>query len=324
LCSEANLANGKTILKYSLHAGVILGVVWAAVKSIDGDAFSRALHDFDWRYAPFVGLLGVASVFIKAWRFAGMLRQVSDLDRWTAIKAYVAGQSMTLLPGGIAARAGLLQQVGVPLEKSSPAITLSSVTDQLGFLLCGIVAALWFEEARKPVMILLAILATVALLLGFEAVRTWLSGVIEAILGRFNFADKWRGFVEGMSKTVNTRIIALGVANTLFAFTCLVTALGLCMAGIGHSLHPLTLLLAFAVPTMLGRISALPGGFGVTEVGMVGVLDHAPGVSLNEAAAAVLVFRLGTVVFSAMCGGILYFTAWRHDHKDVGGKAVAA
>lgn len=318
------MAKGKTLLKYSLHVGVIVGVIWAAAKSIDGDQFVRALHNFDWRYAPLVGLLGLASVFIKGWRFATLLRQVVDIPRWTAIKAYVAGQSMTLLPGGIAARAGLLQQVGVPVEKSSPAITLSSVTDQLGFLLCGIVSALWFEEARKPVIILLGVLAVVAVLLGVEAVRTWLSSLVEKLLGRFKMADKWRGFVENMSATVNLRIMLIGVLNALMAFTCLVTALGLCMAGVGEPVHPLTLLLAFSVPTMLGRISALPGGFGVTEVGMVGVLDHAPGVKLDQAAAAVLVFRLGTVVFSALCSGILYFVAWKHEHRDVESKAVAA
>lgn len=323
------MGKSKNILKYSLHVAVILGVIWAATKTINGDDFARALHNFNWWLAPLVGLLGLASVTIKGWRFAGLLKQVCDLPTATSVKAYVAGQSMTLLPGGIAARAGLLQQVDVPVEKSSPAITLSSVTDQIGFLLCGIVASFWFEPARKPVLALIVALGILAVLLGVEAVRTWLVNLVERILGHFKLQDKWRGFVEHMTTTLSFRVIAVGVINALCAFTCLVLALGLCMAGVGEPVHPLTLLLAFAVPTMLGRISALPGGFGLTEVGMVGILDHAPGVRLDQAAAAVLVFRLGTVVFSALCGGLLYFFGWKREHpqendSDQKQKAVAA
>ncbi|MGV3617683.1 MAG: lysylphosphatidylglycerol synthase transmembrane domain-containing protein [Fimbriimonas sp.] len=313
----------KKLLKYLLHVAVLAGVVWAGMKTIDGDQFKRALHEFDWIYAPFIALLGVGSMVVKSWRFSTLLQEVNEIPRSVAMKAYIAGQSMTLLPGGIAARSGLLQQVGVPIEKSSPAVAMSSMTDQLGFLLCGIVASFFFEPARKPVMILLAVLAVIALVLGIEAIRTWLYRLVERLLGRFNMADKWKGFVENMSETLSWRVMAVGIANTLVSFALLVFALHLCMEGVDHSVAPLTLLLAFAVPTMLGRISALPGGIGVTEVGMVGVLDRAPGVPLDSAAAAVLVFRLGSVLFTALVGAVIYFVSWRKvSHR--GKPAVAA
>ncbi|HZH98090.1 MAG TPA: YbhN family protein, partial [Fimbriimonadaceae bacterium] len=104
--------------------------------------------------------------------------------------------------------------------------------------------------------------------------------------------------------------------NTAGAFACLIFALHLCMMGVGKNVPIMTLLLAFALPTMLGRISALPGGVGVTEFGMTGILNAAPDVSLNEAAAAVTIFRLGTVLFTAMAGGLVYFTWWRVVPKE--------
>lgn len=314
------MKNPKTLLKYLLHIAVLGGVIWAGMKTIDGDQFSKALHNFDWIYAPFVALLGIGSMAVKSWRFATLLKEVNEISRTVAMKAYMAGQSMTLLPGGIAARSGLLQQVGVPIEKSSPAVAMSSMTDQLGFLVCGIVASFFFEPARKPVLILLAVLAVIALVLGVEASRTWLTGLVEKLLGRFNMADKWKGFVDNMGQTMSWRVMGEGVMNTLVSFALLVFALHLCMKGVGHDVAPLTLLLAFAIPTMLGRISALPGGIGVTEVGMVGVLDRAPGVPLDHAAAAVLVFRLGTVLVTALVGALIYFFSWR---KVAGRKQTA-
>jgi uncharacterized protein (TIRG00374 family) len=319
-----SVKNPKSLLKYLLHIAVLGGVIWAGMKTIDGEQFQKALHDFDWIYAPVIALLGIASMVVKSWRFATLLKEVNEIPRAVAMKAYIAGQSMTLLPGGIAARSGLLQQVGVPVEKSSPAVAMSSMTDQLGFLLCGIVAAFYFEPARKPVMILLGILAFIALILGIEASRTWLVKLVEKLLGRFKMADKWQGFVKNMGESMTWRVIGEGVLNTMVSFALLVFALYLCMKGVGHEVAPLTLLLAFAIPTMLGRISALPGGFGVTEVGMVGVLDRAPGVSLDHAAVAVLMFRLGTVLLTALAGGILYFFSWRKVARREKAKAVAA
>jgi uncharacterized protein (TIRG00374 family) len=299
------------VLQYGLHAAVLGGVVWAGFKTINGAELQKALDGFNWWFMPLVCLLGLSSVVVKAWRFASLLKQVHDLPRSIAMKAYIAGQSMTLLPGGIAARSGLLQQVGVKVEESSPAVAMSSISDQIGFILAASVSALWFESARKPVLVFLAVLAVIGIVLGIEATRTWLLRAIEAILGRFNLKDKWHGFLEAMGKTMDLPTLAMGVFNALISFTLLVAGLWLCMKGVGQSIHPLALLLAYTVPTMVGRISAMPGGFGLTEVGMVGVLDHLPGVRLDQAVAAVLVFRVSTILFTALAGGILYWTGWR-------------
>ena len=302
---------GGKILQYTLHAAVLGGVIWAAVKTINGNELQKALDNFNWWVMPAVCILGLASVMVKAWRFASLLKQIHDLPRSVAMKAYVAGQSMTLLPGGIAARSGLLQQVGIKVEESSPAVALSSISDQIGFILCASLAAMWFEAARKPVFVFLAVLLALSLFLGIEASRTWLLNAIEKLLKRFRQDGRWRRFVDGMNQTLDARVLSIGVLNSLMSFVLLVGGLWLCMWAVGHKMHPLVLLLAYTVPTMVGRISAMPGGVGLTEVGMVGVLDRMPGVKLDQAVAAVLVFRVSTILFTAMVGAVVYYTSWR-------------
>ncbi|MEZ0325414.1 MAG: YbhN family protein [Fimbriimonas sp.] len=298
-------------MQYILHAAVLGGVIWAAVKTINGDELQKALDNFNWWVMPAVCILGMGSVMVKAWRFATLLKQIHEIPRSVAMKAYVAGQSMTLLPGGIAARSGLLQQVGIKIEESSPAVALSSISDQFGFIICASVAAMWFESARKPVLVFLAVLAAIGMVMGIEATRTWLLNAIEKLLKHFKQDAKWRTFVDGMKTTMDKRVLAIGVLNSLMSFALLVAGLWLCMWAVGHKMHPLILLLAYTVPTMVGRISAMPGGVGLTEVGMVGVLDRMPGVKLDHAVAAVLVFRVSTVLFTALVGAIVYYTGWR-------------
>jgi uncharacterized protein (TIRG00374 family) len=298
-------------LKYVLHAAVLIGLTAAGVKYINGDAFWRSVHHFEWSYAPVILLLTVTYMLVKGWRFVVQLRELTNTRRRLILKAYLAGQACTLLPGGAAVRAGLLDQVGVPVADSAASIALASLSDQAVLILCSLVSALWFEAARPPALTILTVLVVLSVLLGVEATRTWLLGVVEFLLGKVRLLGLWRGFLDSL-KEVSTFPMLLGaVGNAALAFGLMVIALHFAAQGVGAEIPYPTLLLAFTLPTMLGRISAMPGGVGVTEAGMIGILDSAPNVTLDQAAAAAIIFRVGTVLFAALVGGLVYFVAWR-------------
>lgn len=298
-------------LKYAVHALVLAGLLVAGMKYVDGDAMENALARFRWGYAPAILLLSVGYVLAKGERFVALLRRLApNVSRWTILKGYVAGQAVTVLPGGAAARAAMLEQAGVPIEQSTAVVALSSLSDQAMFLVCALVSALFFDAARKPVGYLIAGLFVISVLLGLEATRTWLKTVLERLLGKWKLLPHWRGFVHALRQQADARVLFSSLLNTAFAFALMVVALDLSCRGVGFHADWSRLLLAFTLPTMLGRISAMPGGVGVTETGMVGILDHAPGVSLDQAAAAVLVFRAGTVLFAALFGAGVYGIGW--------------
>jgi uncharacterized membrane protein YbhN (UPF0104 family) len=310
-------ANRPRYWSYLLHGAVLAGLIVAATKYISGKEFLRGLQQFDWRFAPPILLLTVAYMLIKAGRFVYQLDQVTPTNRWLVLKGYVAGQACTLLPGGMAARAAILEQVKVPVAVSAASIALSSMSDQVVLIGCSLISALWFDAARKPALWLLAVLIGVSLLLGIEATRTWLLGVIEWLMGKVRLLRLWRGFLASLEAISSLPVLLGGIGNAALAFALMVEALDLAARGVGAEIPYATLMLAFTLPTMLGRISAMPGGVGVTEAGMVGILDSAPGVSLSQAAAAAVIFRVGTVLFAALLGGAVYLFGWRGTAEPV-------
>lgn len=305
----------KKWLPYALHAAVLGGMAYAGMKYVDGEALTKALRGFQWWYAPLICLCTLIYVFIKGWRFAGMMREVvPDVSRGTLMRAWFAGQAATLLPGGTAARAGMLAEVGVAPEKTAAPLLLSAWSDHALFLVCAVTGALFIPSVRPAVGYLLAFLAVVAVVLGVEASRTWLLRIVEKLMGKLNLAKQWNNFRESFARTATPKALVSAVSNTAVSFIFMVLALWLALRSVGANDVPIsTVLFAWALPTMLGRVSALPGGVGVTEAGMVGILAHTAGASLSAdtATAAVLIFRLGTVVFAAIAGGVVYFTAWR-------------
>lgn len=297
-------------LSWVWNAFVIGGVAVAGIKYLSGSGFLQAIEGFHWAYLPFLLLLSTAYLLVKAWRFSYQLNQTEEADDLTVMRGYVAAQSGTLVPGGIVARVGILSQANVGVEAASAALLLFSLSDQVILISSSIVAALWFENARQPVLILMSVLVFISILLGIENIRSTLGDGVEKLLDRFNLLERWARFVDCLKESVTPRVIIISLLATIVAFALLVETLHLCALGLSIQMPYLTLVLAVVLPSLLGRISALPGGVGVTEAGMIGILNTAPGITLEEAAAIVVVYRVSTLVYGALVGSLVFWLGW--------------
>lgn len=307
----------KRWLRYGLHAAIVAGVAIAAVKYLQGDAIGEALASFRYAFVPAILALALVYLGLKAWRFVLLAGPVGELPRGVVARAYLAGQAATLVPGGVAARAGLLHQAGMQVERSAGPVGVNSVLDATVLLALGALGAVWFPAARLPVALLLGIVALAGGLLAVPAVRRWAGGLCLGIAGRFGVREPLRDVVAASEELLTARVLAPSLALTAVAFLARIGALWLALAGAGAAVGPLPVFLAFALPTLLGRLSGLPAGVGVTEAGMIGMLATTAGVASSPAAAAVAVYRIGTDLFLALVGGAVYLLGWDGEGETV-------
>ncbi len=304
-------------LKYGLHIAVVVGIIWAVVKYVNIQEVLDALRTFKQIYIPIMITLALGSFFLKGLRFVAMISPFSeDLDNKVIFKGYVAGQAVALLPGGVAARAGLMNQIGIPVSESGAPVAFQSTYDQFVLLMCGLIAALWFPAARFPIMIIIGVLAVAITLLAVPSTRNWLNGITEKIAGRFDREEDWEHFLDALPKVFTKKLIAISLLISVVAFGLQFVILWLAMDGMGLDMPIPTLFLAFVIPTMVGRLVPVPGGFGVTEAGMVGFLTSTTGVNSNTAVAAVALFRIAAILVPAAVGAIVYFFLWRGEEED--------
>ena len=309
----------KKYLKYILHAVILIGLGVAAAKYLNGEEVLSALRTFNYGLAPLILALSAVYIFSKGWRFAVLMRPLSRLSGGIITKGYVAGTAATLLPGGVAARAGLMSQAGVPVEKSGAPVAYSSILDQAVFVFGLLGAALWFEAARVPALVIMIILTLLGLVFLVPFLRTRVAHLAEWIAEKLKVLNQWRTFLSSMGEVSTARILLVSLAITFAGVVLQVVILDLCLRGFGLSVPYPTLFLAYILPTILGRNSALPAGVGVTEAGMVGVLATAGQVDADTGAAAAAIFRAATVLFHALLGALVYFFAWKGEHE---GKAA--
>lgn len=310
------LKDKRKLLKYSLHIIILVGVVVAAVKYLNGEEFMQAVRTFKYRYIPI--MLGLAAVYmaLNAWRFVILTRAIApEAKASTIFRIFWAGQAATLLPGGFAVRAGMLAQAGVPVGKGAVAVTFASLLDQTVLISGSIIAALWFPQARGPVFILIGVLAVAGALLLIPAVRAGLVRLIDKLARRFDKEEMWQEFQDSAQHELRPKTMLTSLAITIVGYALMPVILYFALLGIGQSLMYHTLFLAYVLPALLARLTPIPGGVGVTEAGMVGFLASA-GIGTNPASVAVAVFRISTTLWQAIMGTFVYMFAWHGSKED--------
>jgi uncharacterized protein (TIRG00374 family) len=318
------MENKSKYLKYGLHAVILIGLVWATVKYVNGAEVWRALQSFQYVFMPIMLVLALVYFLLKAARFAILITPFApNLPKLAMYKAYIAGQAATLLPGGIAARAALLKQMGIPISEGSVPVAVHSGWDQAIFLVSALVAALWFPAARLPVIIILSVLGVVALLLIVPPARQWLASQAEKLAVRFKYEEQWQRFLDAIPQVFTRQIVLACFLLTVATLIIYIAILYLTLQGFDLSVSYPTLFVAVILPTMLGRIVPIPGGVGVTEASMVGFLTSLAQLDTDTTVGAVAIFRIVTIVFPAALGALVYFFAWGGE-EEVDGRSPSS
>lgn len=302
----------KKYIKYVLHGVILVGVIVAAVRYLNGEEVLNALTTFNYIYMPVMLLLAASYIAAKGWRFAWMMEPISRLPQDVFVRGYVAGTAATLVPAGVAARAGIMNQAGVSVAKSSAPVAFSSIMDQAVFVAAALLSALFFPPVRVPAMIVLSIVVVIGLALAIPFTRSALAKAAEWIARKIKIQDHWHQFLNAVDDILQPKIIAAAIIITIFGLAVQVMILDLTLRGFGQAVAYPTLFLAYTVPTMFGRLSGLPGGgVGVTEAGIVGFLSTSAQIDPETSLAAAAIFRVSTVLFQALLGAIIYFFFWK-------------
>lgn len=248
-------------------------------------------------------VLGVAYYFARIIRYHYMLG-VLDAPRSfkQTIIAYFVAQPISLLPAGEMYRiVALKEHVNVPTSKGASIVFIQSLTESIALVTLALLGALYLNQNALVILGLLLLYGVI--FVGIRSRRT--ADKSHRLLNRFPFITlarpRFLSFVK-KNKTLlsGQSLIALfasGFLSSLFAIVLLFI--------IANDLDiPLNLTeatIAFTLPTVLQNVTFLPGGIGVNEQGMVGILVFL-GSTLPAAVALTLIMRFVTLVLGVILG----------------------
>ncbi len=278
-----------------------------------------ALAHFTWSYLPVILGLTLLNYVLRFFKWHYYLHAIGA--RGVSLRAsagiWVAGLSMAMTPGkaGELFKSFLLRETaGVSMSASAPVIMAERLTDGIAMLLLAAAGLGFYSPARPVLAVILGGVLTVIVVVQVRPLAE--AGLARAarwpLLNRY--AAALRNLYESSYQLLRWRnlLLAVGIGVVSWSGECL--AFYLVLRGVG--LAPAwdlalmaTFILAFA--SLVGAVSALPGGLGAAETSITGLLLLLVTPSRDLAVAATLLIRFCTLWFGVSLGLVTLVVLYR-------------
>jgi uncharacterized protein (TIRG00374 family) len=287
-------------------AGVALYVgfsVWADARSV-----GRALAAFSWVAALAAVGLALANYLVRFVRWQYYLRVLGlSVPAGESLLVFLGGFALTVTPGklGETIKAFLLRESrGIPAARTAPIVIAERFTDLLGLLLLTGVGVMRFEVDRRFLAAGAVLIGLGLLVVSVESVAVFALRLVARVPGVRRFAPKLDEFYRSTATLLRPAplVVAVLLAVVAWAFECL--AFWVIVRGFpGAEIALRAAVFIYATMTVAGALSFLPGGLGVTELGMLELLGKlGTGTGRSVAAAATFVTRACTLWFAVAVG----------------------
>ena len=302
--------------------GFVLGVaVWAGLLFY-GDV--SAIIEATGQLAPSVLLaslvLSTLNYFIRAYRWQKLLETIDiRIPIGESTVVFLAGLSMTLTPmkvGEILKSALLKQSRNIPVAATAPVVMAERITDLAAMVLLASLGSLSLDKGYYVAIagtgFVACIVAVCTVRLVGEAVLRicaylpYLKHRAESLRDAYNHL----GLLVAPAPLAQATLLGLFAWGThCIALLVLVRSFPDVAFGVADSLF------AYATPLLAGTLSMLPGGLGLTEASMAGLLRElgGDGLTVAVAAASTIVIRLVTFWW-AIIVGVGALVLWRRQY----------
>jgi uncharacterized protein (TIRG00374 family) len=277
----------------------------------DVGKLSRAILRINYWGIPLVLTPITVEILLLAYRFHRLLRVVGiNMSVKKSILIYITGLALIATPassGQIIKSQIIKKMFGYEISKTSP-IVLIEKWSELASVLIILTALAFLKPLWESSLIIIMGSALALLLLGIMRNRM-IFNVSKRIILRFRRLKKFEESIEnsqGALRILNSRrVIIEGFVITLPAK--LLEAIGIFFSFqvLGIKLGFITSTEIFFTATISGILSFIPGGIGVVEGSMIGLLIKYYNNNLALLAAAVIFIRLITLWYPTFLGLIV-------------------
>ena len=299
-----------------LLAGLIFGFLVILALSLFSDLRQVSQHilHFRWELYPAVLSLTLFNYLLRGFKFHFYLRQIGagEIFIRESFRLFVAGFPLAITPGKVGeALKGVWihQQTGASTARGISVVVAERISDGLAVLLLSTLGVIAYPQYWPAFAAVLAFLLAIILISQIRPLALALLDVAERLPLVKRLAPSLREFYEGSFTLFEPRATLIAVGLGIISW--LGEGIGFYIILLGLGVPPSQQTLAIAVftlsfSTIIGAVSALPGGLGAAEASIAGMLTLLLGLSADTTAAATLLIRFATLWFGVGLGMIVW------------------
>jgi uncharacterized protein (TIRG00374 family) len=299
--------------------GFVLGIIVYALFLLLGDIkqIKSTLSSFSFQTLLFFGALTYLSYFVRYAKWSYLLKYMNiNIPFKDNLTIFFIGIAMTITPGKIGEllKSYLMKKkYGIEMTKTAPVVIVDRLTDLFSMVLLISWGLTLFSFGYALFTVIAAFLLGILLIL---RIKPWCNGFIDQI-------SKLKPISKHKEKLKDT----YEITYQLLAFKplCIATLLSLiswfiqCLPLFFIFRHldlPLQLphaVFTFTAGTLLGALSMVPGGFGVTEGSVSGMLVYF-GIEKGQAVSVTLLMNGFALWLGVITGVILLIKEIKKGH----------
>jgi uncharacterized protein (TIRG00374 family) len=287
------------------------GVLYLAITIyIDFNLLIESFKKFNLVLLPVLLLLSLMNYFARFYKWDYYLSILKiNLSKKDSLLIFMSGLLMSVTPGKIGEllKAYLVKTVNkTPASVTAPIIFAERATDFLSLTILALVGAYIYDYGRNAALII-----TIIILIGiFILTNRRVFDSLMMVLSKIKFVHKRIKSIEQLYHSTYTLLklkpllIAVGISVLSWGFECfgyyLVINNFVNTIGVSWSFF------SYSFSTIVGAVSMLPGGLGVTEGSFLLMLTS-KGLSASDAAATTFITRVVTLWFAVLVGIVAVF-----------------
>ena len=273
----------------------------------DFQEFSINISQFDFSYLPIILAFIFLGIMIKSLRQQLLYKQIEVFISFkTGILLFISGLSMEATPGGsgeLIKSYYLKKKFGYPLAKTFPTVIMERLLDLTGIAGILLIVGLLLDN-YNIISLMLILLSTLSLIFVSgkkKKLFNFLLSIIEKIpilkKQASSFSESYQVFGELTSGKIMTKTLGLSF------FVWMTDAIMIYFIFMGFNLNFDIIFSTFSMYSslLLGVLTMIPAGIGVTEVSFVEIL-RGEGVDTAISTSLVILFRLVTIWFLTVLG----------------------
>lgn len=290
----------------------------------DFDNLLKAFREFDWIYFPLVIALTYGNFIIRyyKWEYYRKLLGI-NLKTKASFLIFMSTFVMSVTPGkmGELLKSYLVREEnGTPISKSAPIILAERLTDFISVVMLCIAGSFVFDYGQGLILgVGIFFLACVALI-SSRKISLGIITYLEKIKIFHRISEKIREAYESIYILVKIKPLIFAVVMSVFAWFLECLGLYVVLRVYSSFTHievsVLSAVFIYGFSTIVGSIAMLPGGLGLTEASLTGLMQLL-NIPKDISVASTFIIRIATLWFSVLVGIISVYFYQRYSHKNL-------
>ena len=279
----------------------------------DFNLIQEKISNFKINYLPLIFVIVSASwiPIILKWQF--LLRTCGiEIPLTKSIAVFLSGMFFEVTPGkigGLMKSQILKTSSNIPRTKTAPIVLVEKVYDFIGAIVASIIGIIILGMEPYLIIIGILVLSAIFFFMYYGPASELFFNRITKTKFFSKYAKNMSEFHQTIQKSTNVKIATICILLAVAYWFIVSSAVYYVLIGFDiDALNYLKVLAIYATSTLLGALSFIPGGIGVTEGTLTGLLTL-EGIDVSTALILSVMIRLLTLWYSAFIGFIaLKFT----------------